>query len=315
MVSVRNEASTVVKYRYDLQRLMPYIGDVGLHSLQPQHIQAAIKALLDRKNADGLPYYKATTIIRSVEVLRNALGDLPHGSLPFNPAKSEYLSLPKADDYQPVIFSAVELFQFLEGVQGEWEEIAFHTYALTGLRRGEVLGLTLQDIDFARELIIPRQQVKVVGNQVVIGRLKTDASREPIPLPAPLIPWLHEQRRRVLEYRIAHATTWKVDDCDLVFPSRVGTPVSPRNLLRKFKQLLEKLSLPTTFTIHGFRHSYGTMLGQTPGFNAKDVQVMLRHAKVSTTYRYMHTDKERQRQAATAIGDLLNVGPPGEEVE
>ncbi len=311
VVKVRNENSTVVKYRYDLQRLMPYIGNVRLRTLQPSHIQAAIKALTERKNSDETPYYKATTIIRSVEVLRNALGDLPRGTLPYNPAETEYISLPKADEYHPLILSPDELLCLLEGARGLWLEVAFHTYALTGLRRGEVLGLTWANINFERQVITPMQQVKYVGNKVEVGRLKTDASRKPIPMPQALVPWLHEQRRRVLEYRVAHADTWKVKDCDLVFPSTVGTPISPRNLLRAFKQLLEDVGLPTTFTIHGFRHSYGTLLGRTPGLNAKDVQAMLRHADVRTTYRYMHSDEERQRMAAEVMGRLLDV--PQEE--
>lgn len=303
-VRIRNEASTVIKYRTDLNRILPYIGAVRVRALEAAHVQTAIAAMTDLKTKNGQPRYSPTTIARSVHTLRNAFNVLVlTGKLASNPVnlKDRHVDLPKGEEYEPVILNAEQLAQLLETARGTWIECALHVYALTGMRRGEVLGLHRTDLDFKTKRITPRHNVKYVGTKVVIGNLKTKASKKAIPMTDELAAWLKEQERRVAAMRDARPRYWT--EQGLVFPATNGKPMHPRNLQRAFKQLLAKADLPRDFTIHGIRHSYGTLLGQK--YNAKVLQDLLRHADVRTTYRYVHSDESQARAAADDIAETL----------
>ena len=304
-VSIRNEASTKIKYGHDLRRILPYIGHYKVQQLTADDVQTAIVAMTNERTNDGAPRYSATTIARSVQTLRNAFNTLVlTGRLTKNPVniKDKHVDLPKpAEEYEPIVFDVQQLLELLDAARGSWIECLLHTYALTGLRRGEALGLRRSDLDFKAKLIYPRKNVKYVGTTVVLGNLKNKASQKPIPMTDELEAWLHEQLRRVKVMKSVRGSLW--NDHNLVFPATNGMPMSPRNLHRAFKQLLAKAQLPMEFTIHGFRHSYGTLLGEQ--YSIKVVQELMRHADARSTVRYMHSSRSQERRAADSIADLL----------
>jgi integrase len=302
-VAVRNTPSTHLKYENDLARLLPYIGDVKLRLLRPDHIQAAIRALTQRTKEDGTPHYRPMTIQDTVRTLHNALEPLvASGVLSDNPARSKLIDLPANDQpYEPVILTADELLRLFQAARDTWIEVLLHTYAMTGLRRGEALGLRWEDLDFAAGHIYPRQTVKLVGNRTTIGTLKTRASRQSVPMTEDLAAWLQLQRERVLTMQIARRHVWH--DHDLVFPATNGKPWEPHNMSHMFKRILAQAGLPLTVTIHGLRHSYGTLVAQH--YNARVVQRLLRHANVATTYRYIHSDTSQEQAAAKTVAELL----------
>ena len=71
-----------------------------------------------------------------------------------------------------------------------------------------------------------------------------------------------------------------------MFPSRVGTPLNPENLVkRSFKPLLERVGLPS-IRFHDLRHTFATLL-LSKGENPKIVQEMLGHAEYLRHARYL----------------------------
>lgn len=84
---------------------------------------------------------------------------------------------------------------------------------------------------------------------------------------------------------------------DLVFPSKKGTYIEPRNLLRMYKSLTEKADVPY-IPFHNLLHTHATMLMRS-GENPKVVCERLGHARVSITLDiYSHTNEEMQRKMA-----------------
>lgn len=84
---------------------------------------------------------------------------------------------------------------------------------------------------------------------------------------------------------------------DLVFPSKKGTYIEPRNLLRMYKSLTLKANVPY-IPFHNLRHTHATMLMRN-GENPKVVSERLGHARVSITFDiYSHTNEEMQRKTA-----------------
>jgi len=108
------------------------------------------------------------------------------------------------------------------------------------------------------------------------------------------------QRRQ--EQERAEREHW--NDHDLVFPSRRGTPMGPRNLVVRFKALLERAGLPD-IRFHDLRHTSATLM-LTQEINPKIVQERLGHASpLITLSTYSHVLPDMQRQAATMIDELL----------
>jgi integrase len=90
----------------------------------------------------------------------------------------------------------------------------------------------------------------------------------------------------------------------LLFPSTRGTPLSARNLVRGFKQMLERAELPD-IRFHDLRHSWATLLISL-GIHPRIVLEILRHSQISTTMNiYGHVIPEVNREATNALGDLL----------
>jgi len=77
---------------------------------------------------------------------------------------------------------------------------------------------------------------------------------------------------------------WK--DLDLVFPTVIGTPLDPHNLLKEFKQLLEKAGLPR-MRFHDLRHTSVTLVLNEIGAPVKEAQHRAGHASPSTTINIM----------------------------
>ena len=126
-------------------------------------------------------------------------------------------------------------------------------------------------------------------------------SRRSVALGPRMVEMLRAHQRRQEQER-AEREHW--NDHDLVFPSRRGTPMGPRNLVVRFKALLERAGLPD-IRFHDLRHTSATLM-LTQEINPKIVQERLGHASpLITLSTYSHVLPDMQRQAATMIDELL----------
>jgi integrase len=116
-----------------------------------------------------------------------------------------------------------------------------------GLRRGEALALTLDDVDFERNEIHVRKTLNAIrGMGLTTSEPKTERSRRTVAMPDFV-------RKALLE----HLAKRKVRS-EYLFCTVHGTPFSPRNVLRHFKSTLRRAGLPETTRIHDLRH-YGKL--------------------------------------------------------
>ena len=158
----------------------------------------------------------------------------------------------------------------------------------SGLRAGELLGLTINDIDFERKLILPRRQADDRTRQ--LRELKTKKSQSPVAMTPTVEAALRD-----------HMTRLQPNPLGLLFPSRTGKP-RKRGYVIKFglAPVLKKLGLPKA-GLHAFRHGLGTALANSK-VSPKLVQSILRHADLQTTFRYyVHADADAQRDALQAL--------------
>jgi integrase len=170
----------------------------------------------------------------------------------------------------------------------------------TGMRAGELLALTLDDLDFAHKAI--RVNKSSDDNTREIRQPKTKASVAQLPMPSALEAVLRDYIRQ-----------WKPNPSGILFPTRNGLrPRSRDNVVKcGLKPVLRKLGIPSANTgLHAFRHGLATELVES---NAplSVLQKQMRHADIATTLRiYTHAIPQSQRDAMESVGlQSQSVGP------
>ena len=169
----------------------------------------------------------------------------------------------------------------------------------TGLRRGELIALRWQDIDFK---LLQANVTHAVWHNVE-GDTKTEASRKPVPLPQLVVEELKKWRSVTL-YRA---------DADYLFPSVAkngSQPLQPDMVLRRhIRPALEQIGVTKRIGYHSFRHGLAVMLRQQ-GVDLKTAQELLRHANSRITLEvYQQAVGEEKRVAQNlAFKGLLEGG-------
>jgi integrase len=180
---------------------------------------------------------------------------------------------------------------------------AFVLLLLFGMRRGEVLGLRWTDVD--GDTLHIRQQIQRIQGELRIGPVKTRAGSRDLPLLGLAKDALAARREAQDTDRARLGKAWA--DTGLVFTTRTGRPVEPRNLVRSFTCICEANGI-RRIRVHALRHTTASLLKQL-GVPARDAQVILGHAHVTTTQQiYTYVDEVARRDALTRLNKLLGGG-------
>lgn len=160
----------------------------------------------------------------------------------------------------------------------------------TGIRRGEALALTRNDINFAtNEISINKSLAFINNNQPEIKTTKTKNSNRVIPMPKALAQTLKS-------YLTSINTIY-------LFTRQNGEPMSEGSYKRMWQAIYSKINFrlggndtikATDLTVHIFRHNYATMLFYQ-GIDVKQAQLLLGHSNIKTTleiYTHFISDKE-----------------------
>ncbi len=170
---------------------------------------------------------------------------------------------------------------------------------LSGLRRGELLGLSWSDVDFdGRYVIVRRSLTPVSGQGLVLGPTKTHQERRVDlgPLALSALRCQAAQRRAEGVYA----------DKGLVFTSAGGSPLHGSTLHRWVKAAFERTGLPSTTRLHDLRHTHASLL-LARGHSLPVVSERLGHrTKTTTANLYAHALPTSQRAAAQDLDAYLS---------
>ena len=123
-----------------------------------------------------------------------------------------------------------------------------------------------------------------------------------MPLLAPAAEVLEIRRVVQAADRLEVGSAWQ--DTGLIFSTKTGRPIEPRNLARSFRRICDSHSL-RVITVHHLRHTTATLLKNLK-VPARDAQLILGHSRMAVTLEiYTHEDREAQREALGRIGDVL----------
>ena len=134
---------------------------------------------------------------------------------------------------------------------------------------------------------------------------KTERSRRVLPLPKTVVSALRAHRSRQLEEKLSLGPDWQ--ETGLVFTSNIGTPLEPRNVVRKFHTLLKNAGLPRS-RFHDLRHSCASLL-LAQGVPARTVMDILGHSQISLTMNtYAHVMPAMKQDAMDLMESILTSG-------
>jgi integrase len=238
-------------------------------------------------------------------MLRKALADAVKWQLLIrNPADAA--DPPKAGDgagSEMAAWSAAELRRFLEHVDGDRLASLWTLMAMTGVRRGEALGLRWKDVDLEAARISIVQTLIAVGYEVQIGNPKTRCGRRSIALDPGTVAVLRTWRSVRQRERLALGLGALADD-GLVFTRAEGEHLHPGRVSKLFDAEVRRAG-DSRIRLHDLRHTHAS-IGLAAGVNPKVMSERLGHATVSMTLDiYSHVIPGLQEDAAATVAALV----------
>ena len=189
------------------------------------------------------------------------------GLIRTNPAEGCKLPPKKAREMQ--VLARDELQRFLIQAKAEGYYELFLLDLATGLRRGELLALQWDDLDFETGVLTISKQVSLVRGKIVMSVPKTKSSIRKLVLPPAVVQVLRE-------YRASVHSRW-------MFPSPVleDLPLNPGSVYDRLQLILEHANCKQV-RFHDLRHTFATLALQN-GMDVKTLSAMLGHVSAATT--------------------------------
>lgn len=297
------KASTALLYKENLDKyVIPYLGNVKLKNLTSLMIQHLYNRLLQDKESGGLGL--SAKSVRNVHgVLHKALQQaVDLGILRVNPTNA--CKLPKAVKKEKHPLDEAHTTAFLKAIQGHPHEYLYKITLFTGLREGEVLGLTWDCLDFEHGTLLIKQQLcheRRKGGKTYFSPTKNSKSRC-LSLPPSVIRLFRLQRLKQNGQRLEAGDVW--EENGLVFSNNIGKPLSYRTVYDCFKRVMMKIDSPQT-TFHDLRHTY-TVLALKCGDDIKTTQENLGHATPEFTLNvYAHVTHQMKKDSADRMEQMI----------
>ena len=281
---------------YIKNHIKPSIGSIPLTKLTTLDLQRLYQKLLtegrvDRLEAQNQPKGLSPKTVRNINQVISSAMHLAIQQHLIAQDPTDGCALPKTEHREMQTLSADQLAAFLLEAKHSGVFEMYYIELATGLRRGELLGIKWEDIDFANQTLRVRRQVGRINGEVREAPLKTKNAYRTISLGTDAIGVLKQQRE-------------KQPSSSYVFPSPTGGPIAPDSVLHMLHRVLDRAGLPE-IRFHDLRHTFATLALQN-GVDVKTVSGMLGHFSAGFTLdTYAHVTTAAQKKAAKTMGEVL----------
>ena len=297
--------STIVRYRELTRRIYPQIGHIKLRELRADHLNDLYTLLgqegLNKRTGGKL---SAKTILEHHRLISTVLEQaVKEGLVPFNVASRA--TLPKAEHKEVNYFQAEQVAAIRDALELEpikWKTLV-HLLLITGARRGEILGLKWDKVDFAGNRIYICNSVLYSADVGIYETTpKTERSKRYITLPVESMQLLREYRVWQIERRLQLGGYYQ--DRGFLFTQEDGGPMHPDSVTDWLNKFSIRHGLPH-INAHAFRHTMASML-YFNGVDSVSISKRLGHAQVSTTANiYAHVMEQADQRNADILSDIF----------
>ena len=286
---IREEETTCLTKKNIVEtKILPFFKDIKVYDVSTNHIREWQNQMMTAVKKNGEPY--SDTYLRSMNDQLSAIMNFAqtYHHLPSNPvSKVKRMGLKNPED-EAEIWTLEEYEKFSEQLQDKpMFYYIFEVFFWSGIRLGELLGLTKEDVSLEEGTLSVRASYKTQTHKM--GKTKTKNSKRTIYIPQFLVEELAEYME----------TLYGLSEKDRIFPT------SKTTLHKKLKEAAEKAGLKK-ITIHEFRHSHISMLMDGVSFaSVMDISKRAGHKKPSTTIIYTHRYKGKDQMIADELNRLL----------
>lgn len=299
------KASTLAQYDYQIRvHINPWIGQFELQKVTPPIVQEFYNRL-------GKPYEltnrfgkKETRPGLSPKSIKNLHGVLHKAfqqavlcqyvrSNPCDPCK-----LPRAAKKEMSAMEDKDVAAFLSAIKGDPYQYLYFVDLFTGMRQGEIIGLTWDCVDFRKGIIRIEKQLRKnhsSGSKYEFSTLKNGKTRTVTPAPI-----VFDILRRVKaiqgEWKLRAGEAYN-NESNLVFTNELGAHLCSVTVYNHLKKILESINLGHV-RFHDLRHSFAAISLQN-GDDIKTVSENLGHATVAFTLDvYGHVTEKMRKDSA-----------------
>lgn len=289
---------TVEVYKSDIRLyIKPALGAIRLDALTTHAIQGFYNNLT---KGIGIKRALSAKTVKNIHgVLHHALKQaVSNGLLRANPADA--CTLPRIEKKELKPLDEQDIPKFLKAIKGSPYEDIFIVTLFTGLREGEILGLTWDCVDFERGMLLINKQIQLHQEKgldaYALVSPKNGKSRTVAAAPS-VMAQLKHRRVAQAQQQLKVGALWDNPD-NLVFTDDIGGHLTKSSVYRAYKAAVASIGRPDA-RFHDLRHSYAVAALRS-GDDIKTVQGNLGHATAAFTLDvYGHvTDKMKQESAA-----------------
>ena len=289
---------TFERYKYNVEKhINPEIGDYDLNNLSASVLQDFVLKKLESGNLKTGGQLANNSVIGIVNIIKAALSQ----AVSFEIIQKEYSNKIKLPEKKKKPVNAFEkqeqqkIEQYCLNSKKQ-NHIGIVICLYTGLRIGELLALTWDDIDFANGLMkVDKEAYKIKQNGVwhtIIDKPKTKSSIRVIPLPKTLLSKLKDIKKKSKNEHIISTRENKV--------------VDTRSYQKTFERILRKLNIPYK-NFHSLRHTFATRAVEL-GIDVKSLAEIMGHKNPTVTLqRYTHSLLSYKTDMMNKLGKMLNM--------
>lgn len=281
------------------------IGEMELQKIQTNDLQR----YYNRKLEEGL---SAKTVRHLSVIIREALTQAVRLKYIRNSPQAGVI-LPKKEKYEGKTLSQSDVLKLLKEAVDEPLYPLIMTAVLTGMRKGEILGLQWKNVDLDNGYIMVEKSLCRVADsmdekgryrtKLVLLEPKTVTSKRIIPITSQLVDILKHHKERQEEYK-REAIDFYNSELNLVFANYLGGFMSEREVLRGFYAVLDKYEIPRV-RFHDLRHTFASLLMESET-DSKVIQELLGHSSISTTLDiYTHLKMGQKRSSIDKMAGMF----------
>ena len=276
--------------------------NLTLRELEARHLQMFYSEMLRRVTPNTVIHYHA--------VIHSALKYAVKTDMLIQNV-ADKVDRPRKNSFQPVFLSADEMQKMFEALRGTKLELPVLVAAFYGLRRGEVVGLKWDAIDFEQGTISVK---RTVTSTIIDGKYqefeqqsaKTKSSLRTLPLIGSFREYFMQVKEAQELNKQVCGNCYNYEYDGFVFVDELGERMRVEYLTNAFPKFLESHGL-RRMRFHDLRHSCASLL-LANGVPLKQIQEWLGHSDIGTTANiYSHLDYKSKITSANVMDNLLTL--------